>query len=154
MTGDMYYTSIVSLLLLSAFFLPLGAIASNVQELDYSTAEVLDVVYDYEKTRTYQVDGNSMAPLGFAHDTFVDVVPASNFNVGDVIAFTCSDEHCDGAYIKKISRKNGTCYWVEGRQDVWMEDGQKKQSMDSRTTYGWLCNDKITILGVASIQNA
>lgn len=148
----MYYSSVISLLLFSAFLLPIGVIASSGDEIDYSTAQVLDVFYDYEHTRTYQVDGNSMKPLGFQDESYVNVVPASDFNVGDVIAFECAHAQCNGAYIKKIARKNGTCYWVEGRKDIWIEDGQKKQSMDSRTTYGWLCNDDIKILGVAFLQ--
>jgi hypothetical protein len=145
----MYYFSVIFIFLFSAVFLPIGVIASSGQELNEETARVLSVTYDYEKQKTYQVDGNSMASLGFPHNTHVDVVPASDFNIGDVIAFTCTHEKCDGAYIKKIVRKQGACYWVEGRKDKWNEDGQKKQSMDSRTTYGWLCNDDIDIIGVA-----
>ena len=150
----MYYISVISIFIFSAFFLPIGVIAGDGEEIDGGTARALNVVYDYENQKEYQVDGNSMATLGFPHESYVNVVPASDLNVGDVIAFTCTHEKCDGAYIKKITKKQGACYWVEGRKDKWSENGQKKQSMDSRTTYGWLCNDDIDVIGVAFSKSA
>ncbi|MEA3322663.1 MAG: S24 family peptidase [Patescibacteria group bacterium] len=109
--------------------------------------------YDLAHSRTYQVEGNSMKTFGFAHDALVTVVPAVEFRVGDVIAFECNHDECDGAYIKKIVQKQKSCYWLEGRNDVWEEDNQKRQSLDSRTTYGWLCDDDIDIYGVAFLQD-
>ncbi|PID52189.1 MAG: hypothetical protein CR972_02795 [Candidatus Moraniibacteriota bacterium] len=150
----MYYFSVISIFIFSAFFLPISVIAGNGEEIEGKTMDVLNVVYDYEHQKEYQVDGNSMATLGFPHESFVNVVPASDFHVGDVIAFTCTHEKCDGAYIKRITRKQGSCYWVEGRRDKWKEDGRTLQSMDSRTSYGWLCNDDIDIMGVAFPKSA
>ncbi len=109
--------------------------------------------YDVENSRIYQVEGNSMKTLGFAHDAFVTVVPTAEAHVGDVIAFECAHDECDGAYIKKIVQKQKSCYWLEGRQDIWEENNQKRQSMDSRTTYGWLCGDDIDIYGVAFLKD-
>lgn len=51
--------------------------------------------------------------------------------------------------LKRSQKKQGDCYWVEGRTDVWEENGNRRQSMDSRTTYDWLCGEDITIYGVA-----
>lgn len=146
----MYYVSVITIFIFSAFLLPIGVIANDGDDLGLSGQYYSEgVVYEHAKSRTYQIEGHSMAHLGFDHESYVSVVPASGFKVGDVIAFECSHSKCDGAYIKKITRKNGACYWVEGRKDYWYEDGKKKESMDSRTTYGWLCNDKIDIFGVA-----
>ncbi len=150
----MYYISVISIFLFSAFFLPIGVIAGNAEEVDGGTLEKTEAIYDYAHQKEYHVDGNSMATLGFPHGTRVNVVPATDFHVGDVIAFTCTHEKCDGAYIKKIVKKHGACYWVEGRKDIWKEGNQRKRSMDSRTTYGWLCNDDIDIMGVALFQSA
>lgn len=112
-----------------------------------------DERYDMAHSRTYQVEGNSMKTLGFAHNAFVTVVPTEDFHVGDVVAFECTHDECDGAYIKKIVQKQKSCYWLEGRQDIWEEDAQKRQSLDSRTTYGWLCGDDIDIYGVAFLKD-
>ncbi len=134
--------------------LPFGVLAGEVSANDISAEIAGKVVYDVDNIKTYQVEGHSMEHLGFGHDVLIDVVPASDFNVGDVIAFECFHSKCDGAYIKKVTDKKETCLWVEGRYDIWEEDGKRKQSMDSRTTYGWLCDDDIDVYGVAFIQKA
>lgn len=150
----MYYFSVITIFIFSAFFLPIGAIASNSTEIGSGDIPTVAVAYDYTHARMFQVEGHSMETLGFAHNSYVNVVPVSDVNVGDVIAFTCTHEACHGAYIKRVAQKSGNCFWVEGRQDVWSENGVRKQSLDSRTTYGWLCNDTISIMGVAFTQNA
>jgi hypothetical protein len=148
----MYYIFIVIFLAFSAL-LPFGVIADEVTQVAISNAFLNDIKYDFEHIETYQVDGHSMEHLGFDDGKLVDVLPASDFNVGDVIAFECNRVECDGAYIKEIAGKmNNSCYWVEGRKDIWKEDGKRKQSLDSRTTYGWLCDDDIEIYGVAFLQ--
>lgn len=144
----MYYYRIF-FALFCAVFLPFGAIADNGERHASHVSDVSDaVVYDFAHSARYLVDGRSMESYGFTDGMRVSVVPASDFRVGDVIAFTCTRDVCDGAYIKKITQKNGSCYWVEGRKDVWKENGKRKKSMDSRTTYGWLCDDEIAIIGV------
>lgn len=148
----MYYYSAVFMLFLSVFA-PIGAIASAAEYVPYDNENIGNERYDFMKTQTFQVEGHSMESYGFYDRTLVDVVPASTFFVGDVIAFECTDEKCDGAYIKKITKKEGDCYWVEGRKDVWLENGDRRQSMDSRTTYDWLCGEEIKIYGVAFTKN-
>jgi len=148
------YNIIVSGLLILSTLLPIGAIAGDVEQSPQFDENIDNIIYDVENSKVYQVDGNSMDPLGFADGDFIDVMTASELQIGDVIAFECSRDACDGAYIKRIVQKQGSCFWVEGRDDIWEENGKKKQSMDSRTTYGWLCNDDIKIYGVAFPQKA
>jgi hypothetical protein len=143
----MYKFSISFLLIVTIFLLSSVVVGSTVQAT-YSETSTIDLA----KARTYQIDGNSMRHLGFENESFVDVVLVDEPAIGDVVAFECFDEVCEGGYIKELTQKQGTCYWFEGRKDIWEEDGQKKQSMDSRTTYGWLCDEEVKILGVAFIQ--
>jgi hypothetical protein len=149
----MYYISVLFLFLFSVFS-PVLAIADSADEVTYTTPVREDARYDFNRVKEYQVDGHSMENYGFMDGMRINVVAASSFVVGDVIAFECGHEKCDGAYVKKITQKDGACYWVEGRKDVWMENGSKRQSMDSRTTFGWLCDDDITIIGAAFTQGA
>ncbi|MEN8252038.1 MAG: hypothetical protein ABFQ53_00440 [Patescibacteria group bacterium] len=144
----MYYILLATIFGLSTL-LPFGVIADEIGQNPVSDGFVVDVHYDFDNSRVYQIEGHSMEHIGFDDEEYVDVVPASHFNVGDVIAFECSHEKCDGAYIKEIRGKKDSCLWLEGRGDIWEENGERKQSMDSRTTYGWLCNDDINIYGVA-----
>jgi hypothetical protein len=109
--------------------------------------------YDLMHIKTYQAEGNSMSLFGFADRALISVVPANEFRIGDIVAFECYHEGCDGAYIKKIVKKQNNCYWLEGRRDIWKEFGIEKESLDSRTTYGWLCGDEIEIYGVAFLKN-
>jgi hypothetical protein len=109
--------------------------------------------YDRAHIKTYQIQGNSMRTLGFANGALIDVIPVDEVRVGDAIAFECYKEGCDGAYIKKVIQKYGNCFWLEGRDDIWIENGELKESLDSRTTYGWLCDDAIEIYGVAFLQS-
>ena len=147
MIKSMYKFSIIFLLVVIIFLLSGVAVGSAVQAT-YSEITTIDLA----KARTYQVDGNSMKHLGFENESFVDVVSVEEPAIGDIVAFECFDDVCDGGYIKELTQKQGTCYWFEGRKDIWEEDGQKKQSMDSRTTYGWLCDEEVKILGVAFTQ--
>jgi len=153
----MYHIIIVCLLIITVF-LPIGAIAGNTEDQvyfdeDVSNSEDKYARYDVVNRQTYQVDGNSMKHLGFGNGVLVDVVPVSSLKVGDITAFECSHDACDGAYIKELTKKEGSCYWFEGRKDIWKEGSKKKKSMDSRTTYGWLCNEDVEIYGVAFLQN-
>ncbi len=150
------YHIIVVFLLVIATLLPIGAIAGDVTEQALYPQHTLNDRYerfDIKNRRTYEIDGNSMKHLGFQDGMLVEVVPVSKVKIGDTIAFTCLDESCDGDYIKELTKQKGTCYWFEGRKDIWKEDNLKKQSMDSRTTYGWLCDDEVKILGVAFLPN-
>ena len=148
----MYYIFLIVIVFFSAFLPVGGAYEISAEKMPYANDFVGDERFDFSQTRVFQVEGHSMESYGFMDGSHVDVVPASSFNVGDAIAFECMHEKCDSAYIKTITKKDGTCYWVEGRTDQWMQDGQKRQSMDSRTTYGWLCDDEIKIYGVAFVQ--
>lgn len=125
----------------------------SAEKIPYNNDFIGDERFDFARARVFEVEGKSMESYGFMDGTRVDVVPASSFNIGDAIAFECTHDKCDGAYIKTIVKKDDTCYWVEGRTDKWIQDGQKRQSMDSRTTYGWLCDDQIKIIGVAFVQD-
>ncbi len=147
----MYYSSFIILFIVWAFS-PIGAIANSVETIPYDNDLIGDARYDFAHSVEYLVEGHSMESYGFMDGTRVDVVPATTFQVGDVIAFECTFDKCNGAYVKKIIKKDGECYWVEGRKDVWEENGSRRQSMDSRTTYGWLCNNDISIYGVAFPQ--
>lgn len=152
----MYHVTIVFLLIITAF-LPIGAIAGDIAQQATYPDSISDDRYerfDVENRKTYEIDGNSMKHLGFADGIFVDVVPVSNLEIGDIVAFECLHNLCDGAYIKELTKQEGSCYWFEGRRDIWKEDNLKKESMDSRTSYGWLCNEEIEIYGVAFLQNA
>jgi hypothetical protein len=143
-----YYISIL-------IFLILGAVlAFNTSASNTVVKKIVNDRYDRAHTKTYQVEGNSMRTLGFANGALIDVVPVDEVHIGDAIAFTCYKKECDGSYIKKVIQKYGDCFWVEGRNDVWEENGILKESLDSRTTYGWLCNDAIEIYGVAFLQGA
>lgn len=144
----MYYYSTIFLLFFSVFA-PVGAIVSAAEYVPYANDNIGQERYDFTRSRTFQVDGHSMETYGYFDRALVDVVPAKEFYVGDIVAFECGHEKCHGAYIKKITKKQGDCYWVEGRTDVWEENGNRRQSMDSRTTYDWLCGEDITIYGVA-----
>jgi len=152
----MYHIIIASLLMVTVF-LPIGVIAGDATEqvtyADVTTNEKY-ARYDVDNKKVYQIDGNSMKHLGFQDGMFVDVVPVSSLKVGDIIAFECLHELCDGAYIKELTKQEGSCYWFEGRKDIWKEDNLKKQSMDSRTSYGWLCDEEVEVYGVAFLQNA
>ncbi len=150
----MYHIIIVSLLFITAF-LPIGAIAETSAKQIVFTNNISNnkyVRFDIEHRKTYEVEGNSMKHLGFQDGVHVDVVPVSELEVGDIVAFECHRGLCDGAYIKELTKKNGTCYWFEGRKDIWKEDNLKKKSLDSRTTYGWLCDDDLKIYGVAFLH--
>ncbi len=136
--------------------LPIGAIAENVNQQithpKYTTKNDRYERFDIKNRQTYEIEGNSMKHLGFQDGMFVEVVPVSYVKVGDVVAFRCFDETCDGNYIKELTKQKGACYWFEGRKDIWKEDNLKKQSLDSRTTYGWLCDNEVKILGVAFLK--
>lgn len=147
----MYYIFIATFFVFTAL-LPFGVIADEVSKIAISDEFSENIEYNFDKVKTYQIDGHSMEHLGFDDESFVDVIPVSDFNVGDIIAFECSRQECDGAYIKEIAGKKDSCFWLEGRRDIWEEDGKRKESMDSRTTYGWLCNDDIEIYGVAFLE--
>lgn len=149
----MYYPSFIFVFVLWAF-LPFGVIANAAEYVPYDNENIGKERYDFAHTRVFQVEGHSMESYGFFDRALVDVVPATEFFVGDVIAFECTHEKCDGAYIKKITKKEDNCYWVEGRRDVWEENGNRRQSMDSKTTYDWLCGDEIMIYGVAFTKDA
>ncbi len=144
----MYYVGVLFLFFL-CIFSPIGALVSVANDLVYQESIVSDVQYDFAHATEYEVEGNSMAVFGFGDGARIDVVPASDFVIGDIVAFTCDHKACDGAYIKKITNKVDDCYWMEGRDDVWEEDGIRKQSYDSRTAFDWLCGDDIDIYGVA-----
>lgn len=126
-------------------FMPLGVIADEFQEVSKKN---IGIQYDFNSVQVYQVDGRSMENRGFMNGDLVKVIQASQFNIGDIIAFACFHEKCSGMYIKEIVGKINDCYWLEGRNDFWEENNVKKQSMDSRTTYGWLCNENIDIRGI------
>lgn len=141
------YNIILSSLFILSTLLPVGVIADTPIQGVVPDEFNEDVFYDFEAARIYQVDGHSMKHLNFDHGTIVNVIPASDFNVRDIIAFECSHEKCEGGYIKELTGKKDGCFFVEGRKDIWDEGGSKRQSMDSRTTYGWLCGDNIEIYG-------
>ena len=147
----MYHVMLIGIFFFSAL-LPVGAHVISAEKMPYANEFIGDERFDFDQTRVFQVDGHSMESYGFMDGTRVDVVPATTFNIGDAIAFECTHDKCDGAYIKMITKKDDGCYWVEGRKDQWLQDGKKRQSMDSRTTYGWLCDEEITIYGVAFAQ--
>lgn len=107
---------------------------------------------DFGNDHIYQIEGSSMEIFGLDNDAYVDVVPATRFEVGDIIAFECAHEKCDRTYVKKITNIRGSCYWVEGRDGIWVQDGKMKKSIDSRTTFGWLCDDQINILGIVFLR--
>ena len=151
----MYHIIIVSLLVITAF-LPIGVIAGDdTEQVAYANiSEDKYERFDVENRVTYKIDGNSMKHLGFEDGSFVEVVPVTRLELGDIVAFKCLHDLCDGTYIKELTKQKGSCYWFEGRKDIWKEDNLKKQSMDSRTSYGWLCNEEVEIYGVAFLQNA
>ena len=98
------------------------------------------------------LSGSSMEQYGFFDG---DTVRITNYapKEGDFASFRCIAERCkdqEQPMIKKVVKIENECYWLQGRDDVWLdEDGKKVHSYDSRD-YGWLCPGEIAINGVVT----
>lgn len=96
----------------------------------------------YAVFMVFILNGQSMAHLGYVDGMPVQVVHAP-CNIGSDIAFRYNGID----YLKTLTRTkpNGNI-WVQGRDDIWLENGIKKQSLDSRV-YGWLSPQQYIIYG-------
>ena len=88
--------------------------------------------------QTFIIDGKSVEPV-YHDEQAIEVIHAP-CAVDDYIAFEYEDER----YIKQLKayRADGYVY-VLGRPDTWVENGEKRKSLDS-TTWGWI---DVNILG-------
>jgi hypothetical protein len=90
--------------------------------------------------------GTSMAQKGFDGEHNKYFYYKEECNEGDVCVFTCDKcktENGDKSFIKEVIAKKDGCFWFEGNQDFWQEDGEVKQSHDSRS-FGWVCEGEYT----------
>lgn len=81
----------------------------------------------------FLLDGKSMEHMGFYHGDHVQTVQAP-CEVNDVIVFKYKDVN----YLKQLTGYGNDCFYVQGRPDIWEENGKKMESLDSTQ---WGCVD-------------